>query len=313
MLAKISGGELNVSIKPRVYVTMLPEVLQELKAYVDHYGTEVSGCGIVEKYELKEKNNHFIEFRVTEVFLPSEQTNSQSSTDIDSKVIHSIMTDLLSQNKDTSKLKLHWHSHVDMGVFHSTTDKENYEELNNGDFLVSMVLNKRGDIFTSVHLYSEFGIDIKDVELYTMLPEAPSSLTEKIKSNIEKLDTHTKNNPLISYPATDLYGHSMDKWKNEKLSCEKTAGDYLGLSISEVNKFSNCRSTRCSKCKDEEACIEFNSVLANLECSYIDREAYEHGKACPNCNAYNYSSKAVLCYQCGQTLETSCSPMDYYD
>lgn len=316
MLAKIAGGEPTVSLKPRVYVTMLPEVLQELKAYVEHYKTEVSGCGLVEKYELNDKDVHYIEFRVTEIFLPSEQSNSAASTDIDSKVIHQIMTDLLSQNKDTSKLKFHWHSHADMSVFHSSTDEENYDELNNGEYLISMVLNRKGDMFTSVHFYEGLGIDIEGVELYTFMPDADEKVADKIKKNIEKLDEHTKN----VNPAWWEIEDERDKWKKWKkgkkakylfdndnrdiTEQEADAGDMVGLTRQETKELINCRSTNCLQCPKEARCAEFNGILANLEVSCDDGQ-----KQCPYCGSYNYSDKATICWSCSQPL----GALEYYD
>lgn len=217
MVINIGSGEAKISSDMLPYITMSVDIRNELLAYVKHYKTEVSGCGMVEvinhtiKSGDKDKPDSIqVEYKITEVFLPSKQDNSGASTDIDSETIHELMHSLLAQGKDTQKLKLHWHSHSDFSVFHSGTDTDNYETLNNKDFLVSLVLNHQEDILGRIDYYTPFVCNIVGVPVYIDIP-IPESIDEKVKLNIEALDKYIKENESKSITTTRY--SSIDDWR----------------------------------------------------------------------------------------------------
>jgi len=152
------GHKVSLKIDVQPYI--------EMREYAKRFTPdECSGMGLVERTDYTDGS---VEFTITEVFLPN-QYNSGGATDIPDDEMNKLNTELVVTGKDTSKLKFHWHSHVDFSVFHSGTDDENYDDLQSGDFLVSLVVNNKGDMLGSVHLYKPLRIDVCNIEV-----EAPS-------------------------------------------------------------------------------------------------------------------------------------------
>lgn len=192
MISAAPDKEKKITLGKNFYISITPEIYQELMAYVNHYSTEVSGCGMVNVIRHNDGN---IEYAISEVFLPDEQENSGARTEIDDKVVHNIIQKLVRENVDTSRLRMHWHSHVNMNVFHSTTDEENYATLHQQDFYVSLVLNKKKDILGRVDLAIPFTVTVVGVPVYIKVPSASKEATkDRIKANIEALDKYIEEN-----------------------------------------------------------------------------------------------------------------------
>lgn len=278
MLVNISQQEVKVEFDNNLYISMSTEVYQELLCYVKHYETEVSGCGLVERIEHKcEDDKIEYEFRIKEVYLPDEQENTGASTDIKPNMIHKLMTMLIGDNKDVSTLKLHWHSHADIGVFHSGTDEDNYETLNNKDYLVSLVLNRQGQILGSVHLYQPLALDVTGVPVFVDVP-IQESVTDKTKKSIEALDKYTEENKRV-YVSSGYGGHwdaqkqvwvddkkeetpKEKKWKKGK---RREIRKELGLTDEKAKQFDECDTSACVHCQDEPLCSEYMYAMMDVE------------------------------------------------
>lgn len=98
---------------------------------------EVSGLGVVKK-----DGNDLI---VKDVFL-LDQTCSAGHTDLDEEALTNFLYDLAVKGKDPSEYNFWWHSHAHMGTFWSTVDQANCERLSPESELISLVMNKRGDM-----------------------------------------------------------------------------------------------------------------------------------------------------------------------
>lgn len=170
-------------------------VYREMMHYVEKFDTECSGCGMV---EMTEKAGHFT-FEITEVFLP-EQKNTQVTTDIDAGVVSRVVTKLVRDGRPVEKLRFHWHSHVNMSVFHSGTDTDNYSTLDNGEWLVSLVLNKKGEAFASVHYYKPFKLDAFNVPLYVTMADSVADPTWDANiARVHKYQEDERKKPVTEY------------------------------------------------------------------------------------------------------------------
>jgi len=177
--------EEQYKVAHKITLKIEPEPYAEMIAYAHKFSPdECSGVGMVERIDYDDRS---IEFKVTEVFLPN-QYNTGGTTDIPEDELNKVNTDCVNDDKDTTKLKFHWHSHVDMSVFHSGTDDENYDELQVGEYAVSLVVNKRGDMLGSVHLYEPLRIDICNIEVE--VPVDAVADEDKVKSNYDRVKTH---------------------------------------------------------------------------------------------------------------------------
>ncbi len=187
-------GDITLSIEEQPYIEMMQ--------YAHEFSpNECSGVGLVEKVDF---NDGSVIFNVTKVFLPL-QHNTGASTDIEDDELNKLNTDLVNDGEDTSLLKFHWHSHVDMSVFHSGTDDENYDEMQTGDYAVSLVVNKNYDMLGSVHLYNPLRIDVLniavepppsiDLDEYVI----PKDLRKKIEEAVARVAEHEAKRPATVY------------------------------------------------------------------------------------------------------------------
>jgi len=175
-------------------------VYAELMEYTSHYPTEVSGCGLVSRQECKTmvgeyKSNqhlvHTVTYNVKEVFLPPRQKNSYSSTEIDEEMIAELRGQLIEQGKNVEELRLHWHSHVNMNTFHSGTDDDNYAGLDNGNYLISLVVNKRREVLGRVDIYSPVVVAFTNVPVFIAMPTT-EEVSSKVTVNLQALDEFIK-------------------------------------------------------------------------------------------------------------------------
>lgn len=138
-----------------------PECRKKIQYWADAASGEVSGLGIVENIKGQ--------MIVKEVFI-LEQECSGTDTELNPESISKLMTELMQTDKDPSKLKFWWHSHVNMGVFWSGTDDECAETLSK-EFAFSTVVNKKGESKTRLDLYEPFRITVDNIRLIEVTAE----------------------------------------------------------------------------------------------------------------------------------------------
>ena len=192
MNVKVSTiNEKTVDTKTLSYITMGMEIHQELFKYVDSFDTECSGCGLVEKIVHRYTDgSEQHEYVIRELFFP-KQKNTATTTDIDDIDVANIISKLIDDGKDTTWLRLHWHSHVDMAVFHSKTDEENYDDLKTGDWAISLVLNKKRDILARIDYYKPLRLAISGIPVYINTPDITID-ESRIQSNIDRVKEFDK-------------------------------------------------------------------------------------------------------------------------
>jgi hypothetical protein len=268
--------ELELKLEGNISINIPHTVYYELLEYVKHYNGEVSGLGLVNRVEVLEKDGEdrisHISYIIEEVFLPAEQDNGSSTTEIDEKVTHELIQELVKQGKDVEKLKLHWHSHATMNVFHSGTDKENYNLQHNGSWLVSLVMNKDGDFLGRIDIYDKARISISNVPIYVIFP-SPIELPAKVKDNIDKLDAYITAHK-VTHVGYDWSGRDKDSKKEDDLKLDKETGanilsyerqqacSLLGIKLKEALKIEGCTTyANCDKCKLAEKCDEYNHYI----------------------------------------------------
>lgn len=193
----------EIKLEYSCYITIDPKAAEEMLYYVKEFDGECSGCGLVElrEHKLKDDTTEY-EYFVSEIFLPVKQDNTAASTEIDAPAIHELMTQLIQDGKDTSKLRFHWHSHANMEVFHSSIDTDNYEDLKTGDWLISIVANKSHDFFGRLDIYKPFRLSYSGVPVYISTPETGLD-TVKLDESIKKVKEH--NTPKMAYQSYGLY------------------------------------------------------------------------------------------------------------
>lgn len=148
-------------------ILLIPRRIDDqLLSYARAVELEVSGLGCV-----KEEGGIF---RITEVFLPSQE-GSSVSTDIDKGAV----AKWIAKRKTGKGINLWWHSHNDMDVFESLTDEETAGEtlkLFSGEWMVSLVINNKGRRLAVLYLRSPVPLSVA-LEIHIDAPLNPE--TEK--------------------------------------------------------------------------------------------------------------------------------------
>lgn len=157
---------------PRVCVT--PEALQKLRAYVALCPVEINGLGTVVR-----RGNDFL---ITDAFL-IEQVASPAGVETNKEALGAFIYELVEAGGNPATLRLQWHSHVDFDVFCSPTDMETLNAYT-ADFMVNLVLNKRGEYHCRLDLYRPFRLGFL-VRLYVAAPAIEEAVLAACRRDIE--------------------------------------------------------------------------------------------------------------------------------
>lgn len=87
----------------------------------------------------------------------------QTCTDMDTELNSEAVSQLMQEVEDPSKLRCWAHSHADMEVFWSATDDETIKGLSNGEWLLSLVVNKYRHSMMRLDQYHPAHLCVSDV------------------------------------------------------------------------------------------------------------------------------------------------------
>ena len=106
---------------------------------------------------------------------------------MDPKAVAELMLELEQAGHDVSRLRFWWHSHGRMSVFWSDQDEACVSNLANGEYLLSLVVNKRRDSLCRLDQYHPAHMCINDVvwEVYYPVPvELGAACYEEFKAKV---------------------------------------------------------------------------------------------------------------------------------
>lgn len=181
--------------KPTVYITT--DVMARMEALVKESPVEISWHGLVKRN--KEENCYLI----YDILL-FPQINSAAATQTDQDEYAKWFMEILNDEDETkfNDMRMHGHSHVNMSVYSSAIDDGYQTELltniQDGDYYIFMVLNKKRDICCLVYDYEQqILFETADVTI-KLVSKDKLSITEWAKNQINKFCTTPK-------PATPSY------------------------------------------------------------------------------------------------------------
>lgn len=119
--------------------------LAKLRLYAQRCPFEIGGLGQVEAAD----GGGLL---ITDVFILPQRV-SMSETELTSEGLFALLARLVSEGADVTGTRLWWHSHGEMDVNWSETDAETIEHLP-GDFWVSVVTNRRGEVRCRLDAYT---------------------------------------------------------------------------------------------------------------------------------------------------------------
>lgn len=118
-------------------------------AYVQACPVEINGFGYLDRFTGDTER-----FELEDVVI-LQQTATGASVDVSAEVLAQHMTQILMAGGDTGRMRLQWHSHVLMSAYFSNTDLANIEAYS-GEWMISIVLNKRGEYDLRLDVYKPF-------------------------------------------------------------------------------------------------------------------------------------------------------------
>ena len=156
---------------------LLPEVEERMRHYTNFAPGEVSGLGTVEEF-----NGGFL---VTDLFLP-KQTCSPGGTELDQESVATLIMELDQAGVDTGSLRFWHHSHNNLDVFWSGTDESCINNLANGDYVLSLVTNKKGHMLARLDIFKPVRVTLDHLPVSirstgeSMLESCRQEIREKV-------------------------------------------------------------------------------------------------------------------------------------
>ncbi len=197
-------------------------VYDKIMYWVDKADFEVSGFGTV-KFEAGV-------FTVTDAIL-LQQEGGSAHTDIDPLAMSKAMFRL----KDADgELKFWWHSHVNMPVFWSGTDKQTIEELGVQGWIVATVFNKKEEMRSAFCCRSEQALlGVKPAFYDELETEIPDYYSADLVTQLDaEFDANVKRK---SYASTTYMGQgSLGNFTDSRWD-EKT-GEWIDKKDDDYNK-----------------------------------------------------------------------------
>lgn len=177
--------------------------------------SEVSGLGLV---RLTSKG-----MEVYDVFLPKQKCSS-GYTELDDLATPKLITRLHKTKRRTEDLRFWWHTHYNFGVFWSSTDDNNAREMveTNGDWLLSVVVNQRGEYRCRVDTVKPVRSTIDKITVYIGKDDkATDSRKRNFKTDIKKyVRPMTYGGPnesgIVSYVGGQTYSSPASRWGDDK-------------------------------------------------------------------------------------------------
>ena len=144
--------------KPVIYFAV--EAYQKMRLWVEMAKGEVSWLGVIS--EVRDKDDDLEGFLIEDIHL-LHQTCSSANTVLDEQSVAKFLTEMAMKGEDTSRIKAWIHSHGNLKVFWSSVDEQCISGLANSSYLVSVVVNKDGQMLGRVDMFKPFHVTINDM------------------------------------------------------------------------------------------------------------------------------------------------------
>lgn len=158
---------------PRLYMPLA--LWQKIMAYTGLCPQEINGFGYIHRTG--------DDVSLIDVFI-LEQRVTDGTADVSAEVMDRHIHEMLQQDIPTGLLRFQWHSHVHGAVYCSHIDEANIEELGeNTDWIVSLVVNKRGDHYAQLDIFRPFRQSIP-IKMMIVLPPIPDQVLASCDTEI---------------------------------------------------------------------------------------------------------------------------------
>jgi proteasome lid subunit RPN8/RPN11 len=158
--------------KPVMHVPL--EQWQLMTAFVQTCPVEICGYGLVDQIGLTT-------FLVEKAYI-LDQNVGEAHARVDKMVIGQHQVDLERQGIDSGRIRLQWHSHGHGGAYVSPIDLDNIENYPGDEWMISLVLNKRGEFAAQLDVFKPFRV-WTPVKVVVDLP-IPANLARQAQRDI---------------------------------------------------------------------------------------------------------------------------------
>ena len=235
-LQKTQRQPVDAGIKIQVEAT----AIQKLWLWTDMAKGEVSCLGLVDEV-VNADTKRITALVVTDFFLV-KQNCSYDETNMDIADVARLITELEAKGIDSRKLRCWAHSHGTMSVFWSGQDESCISGLANGEWLLSLVVNKRRDAIMRLDQYHPSHMYLADVVWEVKYPQV-DGLAEACFSEFK-----AKVQEVAFVPRNRDYGPARLRRCREELHEAEARGaltmdelndelDWLGLDRDELEPF----------------------------------------------------------------------------
>ena len=174
----LSGKNSNCSITLSAYV------YQRMRYLVDNMDAEIAWLGTV----TKKANN----FQINEIYVPTQEVTA-SSVDANPEMMSGLIPELIEKHgkeealtKIIPNMRAFCHSHHTMKTFWSATDEAGINGLANSHYLISLVLNRDGDILGRIDFFKPNRMTITDVKVDICYNAVFDDLEKDIEDKVTK-------------------------------------------------------------------------------------------------------------------------------
>ncbi len=177
----------------RVIITL--EAYRKLMAYVDLVDTEITGFADA---NWNDEKGCIV---VDQVYLVKQEAQA-TEVEMDEEKIAEFTVDLIKQGV-TQLPRCWWHSHVNMAVFWSGTDEGTIQDLQNDSFVLSIVVNKRREMYATLMIWKPVVLRIDDVpiEIEQEYLDIPEELIKEVQKKVKEKKYEQPKKGIV-------YGHS---------------------------------------------------------------------------------------------------------
>ena len=156
----------------------LPAAWLKLQLITDLAPGEVGGFGLIDVGDEQ--------FTVLDVLLP-EQTCSAGSTAVDPAGVASLLAELADEGEDLGRVHLWFHSHANGEAYLSDRDRRTLgEDFPQADYMVGLVVNKRGGCFASLYCYRPLALIAEPLRVMVLGSRGGGDLREEVNDEVAR-------------------------------------------------------------------------------------------------------------------------------
>lgn len=166
---------------------------EKIRQYTKLCPDEISGLG-----KVTSNNKGDLLISDVEIF---KQTVSGAHSTIDPVALAQFQSEIVKAGGSMKDYKLWWHSHAHMSVFFSKTDTDTIDSSTEFPWLVSLVVNKKGeakarlDVYTPLHIFADLDVEVekfpeneKTEAIQKMIEDFQEELLKESKKGIEHIE-----------------------------------------------------------------------------------------------------------------------------